>query len=1654
MGWPAVWTFIKAIFVGTKLTGAYLFAVNVARIALIAIIAKATAPKLDLSAVALNKTFTTRNPIAPQTFTYGADLVAGPLIFANVAGDLNRDLYLVTAFAGHEIDSIISYRIDDENINLGDLSGAYDGNVTGGKYSGVARVDTRLGTATQTAIANLTSTFGSLFNSAHRGRGWALMAWEFNLIEGMEEVFKTQPVNLRARFNGFKCYDPRLDSSVSGGSGSHDIDDDTTWEWTDNPALCLGHFIITHKFGMKEETDRINVDFMFIAADICDELVAIPTAATQKRYTCNVTFTATQRRRSVRDELVNSMLGRLVFSQGVWLMWAGAAVTSDVTLTEANLAGTISLQAGTASTERYNRVRGKYIDLAKDFTAASYPEQRSSAYVTEDNGEILPQVVDFMSTNNFYEAQRKAIYLLRQSRNQRVVVFEGNYSVFRVQPGATITLDLAEWGFAGEKFFVTEWKFNEQGISLTLVEEVDTVWDDPAEGNYTVRTATGALIFGETGVPAPTALTATPIADGILLNWTNPLFGTFSYMEVHRSDDNVRGNAVVIATVSASAFVDTVWENFRPKYYWVRAVNRHGEVSAFEPDLTTTTASAVPTSPGMALNPDPDFDLMTALGPDDFWDGEASDAGDFNTVDSSITYQSTGGSNGGARIEMVVGDRDGAGSNASVRLFSKRRFRSGGGAFTARIRYRRDDALSNRDEDWIVALVGYSVQTGGSPTGGGGPGGTVRFVDTGGDWTDIFISFQSTGVADTAQFWQIEFIFFDHAAPQGGYTVDLDSIYVFPASPAFGTNQSFGFISQGLVPQAQLTDVNQTPVDEGQHLNSSGSWSPATVGDTYTTWEFRTVTTGNPGSGRMRFNNATLASVTEIAMSDLSLDGVPDIGTFMQYIDDGNRLFISSPLDGTKSALFEATGVAVDQTGYWTVPVIHISSDTLPALNDSVNLYVSLSDSTTGGGAPVDSVFTRTGAVTALQADYDAFFLTPTEGNAAYEPLGVVDWEVTGAEDLHANRFGAGANMGDSFLDRPHIGDFAIDHQAITATTTTTINYSSGQSVALTMDAVISTLNLTNWPASGRLGQLQLEVIQGGTSRTINWPSVIWLSGSSPDMSTINTTYYIQLTSRDNGSTIYGSYAADSQDLVLSVFTRTGDVVAIQADYSAYFATIAHLHDGIADTDLLDKTAAETVSNLWQFTASINMQDSNIIRAQFDDFAILHQSVAGSGSPSINYSSGQSVLLTMSANSTLTTSNWPASGRLGQLQIEILQDTPARTITWPGVVNWLSGAPPNIGTDGETYFILLSSRDNGSTIQGSYASDSSSGVISVHTRTGDVVGIQADYDGFFLTPAEGNAFYEPIGVVDWEASGAEDIHSGRFGAGVSMADSALTRPFIDDFAILHQSVAGSGSPNLNHSSGQSVLLTMSANSTLTTSNWPASGRLGQFMIELLQDNPVRTVSWTGVTWLNGAAPDLTEADRTYFIQLTSRDAGSTIYGSYASDSASGVISVFGRSGAVVGILADYSAFFEQIDADILRADVADNITALHRFTYASEPAPSALQSTLTANFLHIDGKEAIDGNDNFMRLNQNAEFSSGVYTPGVLRSGGLFRTDGGLQTGSSTTTGLYVNSTETLLRWKGGGILRHAATSEGGGQITISTGNPSGGLAGDVWFKI
>ena len=154
------------------------------------------------------------------------------------------------------------------------------------------------------------------------------------------------------------------------------------------------------------------------------------------------------------------------------------------------------------------------------------------------------------------------------------------------------------------------------------------------------------------------------------------------------------------------------------------------------------------------------------------------------------------------------------------------------------------------------------------------------------------------------------------------------------------------------------------------------------------------------------------------------------------------------------------------------------------------------------------------------------------------------------------------------------------------------------------------------------------------------------------------------------------------------------------ADFDAITGTS---YGGILEANLLDRTASANIANNW------NWQDNSIIRALMDDFAVRHQVVTGVASTTINYTTGQSVLLNLDAASitTLTITNWPATSRLGQLEIEVTQGVTPRTIAWDtaiaGTVGWPEGIAPNLNVANGRFLINLRSRDAKTTLIGTFA---------------------------------------------------------------------------------------------------------------------------------------------------------------------------------------------------------------------------------------------------------------------------------------------------------------------------------------------------------------
>lgn len=90
-----------------------------------------------------------------------------------------------------------------------------------------------------------------------------------------------------------------------------------------------------------------------------------------------------------------------------------------------------------------------------------------------------------------------------------------------------------------------------------------------------------------------------------------------------------------------------------------------------------------------------------------------------------------------------------------------------------------------------------------------------------------------------------------------------------------------------------------------------------------------TRTDSDPGAGKLRFNNATLASVTFLYVDNTDASGVAAT-TYLDSIGAGDIVTVRSLVDAAKFALFTVTGAVVDGTGYRKIPVTWLDGATEP----------------------------------------------------------------------------------------------------------------------------------------------------------------------------------------------------------------------------------------------------------------------------------------------------------------------------------------------------------------------------------------------------------------------------------------------------------------------------------------------------------------------------------------------------------------------------------------------------------------------------------------------------------------------------------------------------------------------------------------------------
>lgn len=215
-----------------------------------------------------DRTLTITGSINPRQYIYGENRVGGTVVFISRSTN-NVDVWLVVAIAGQQIQDIRDIYFNDEQTTYG-----LDGTIATGTHAGDATIFEHLGSSTQTADANLTTAFPNKWTASHTLSGCAYAV--------------VRLIGFVANWGGSV---PNLSFDVKG---ANDITNNLTGVigYTDNPALCIRHWLMNTTFGLGEPISAIDDASFRCAANVCDELVAFDAAVQTAFELTSTTWTS------------------------------------------------------------------------------------------------------------------------------------------------------------------------------------------------------------------------------------------------------------------------------------------------------------------------------------------------------------------------------------------------------------------------------------------------------------------------------------------------------------------------------------------------------------------------------------------------------------------------------------------------------------------------------------------------------------------------------------------------------------------------------------------------------------------------------------------------------------------------------------------------------------------------------------------------------------------------------------------------------------------------------------------------------------------------------------------------------------------------------------------------------------------------------------------------------------------------------------------------------------------------------------------------------------------------------------------------------------------------------------------------------------------
>ena len=491
----------------------------------------------------------TADPRAGVPYAMGRTGTRGNIIFKRASDgwsdDTPNDLLDIVAVlsGGGPIHSIESFTADKASVSFDGSGNAI------GEFNDWMWQKRQLGACPETSALAVTagvSTRPTGWTSAHKLSGLAAVLWRLR-YDAKGKHFQNGVPQPMWVIKGARCYDPRKDSTYPGGSGSHRWNDESTWEWSDNPYLNG----LTWCIGRKQNGKRA----MGLGASIDQIIVSqfVEGAGIAEANGWKISGTIYSR----PDTKWNN-LKLILQAGGGEPVPIGARIgcrinaprVSLATIRAGDIIGEASLSTTQPRRTRINTVIPRYRSEAHEWEVVPAAPISVASYVTED-GDERTREIEYPLVPLANQAAALARYEIENSREFGPGTFPLKPVWAGYKPGDCLTIDLDD--LSNQKVCILEREIDPTGARVTMTVRSET-------------DAKHAFALGQTTTAPPTASVGAydpSVAAPAAADWAVAGSGSSGKVAVRATGavGNLLADAVIwdVRPYSSGAGVDANW---------------------------------------------------------------------------------------------------------------------------------------------------------------------------------------------------------------------------------------------------------------------------------------------------------------------------------------------------------------------------------------------------------------------------------------------------------------------------------------------------------------------------------------------------------------------------------------------------------------------------------------------------------------------------------------------------------------------------------------------------------------------------------------------------------------------------------------------------------------------------------------------------------------------------------------------------------------------------------------------------------------------------------------------------------------------------------------------------------------------------------------